>query len=185
MENDKKEVRTVAHGKVHEKSLGEKAMDIMLSEDTRTVRDYFFWDILVPGIKNGIYDFIGMALFGSRRGGHGRSERGRGYVSYRDYYDDDRRERSSGRVARSDRTSDYDFSDIEFETRGEVEEILQEMERLIKKYDEATVADLCRVIGMTGRFTDNNYGWRDCRDFSYRRSGRFYVLDFARPEYLN
>ena len=189
-DEQKKEIRPVAHGRIKEKGLGEKAAEAFLSEDTRNVKNYILWDVLIPGIKNAVADVviggIEMMLFGSTRGRKGSSgSRGGSYVSYSSYYDSDRSVGGRSRVDRGGSSSNYDFSNILLDSRGEAEEVISSMEELVKRYGEASVADLCQLVGVTSKFTDNRWGWTDCRDFSYKRSGRGYILDFARPIYLD
>lgn len=189
MADEKKEIKPVVKGRIKEKSLGDKAAEAFLSEDTRNVKNYIVWDVLIPGIKNAIADVviggIEMALFGSTRGSRrSSSNTGRSHVSYNTCYDSDRDDRRA-RVGRSDRTSKYDFSDILLDTRGDAEEVISSMEELVDRYHEATVMDLCQLVGVESRHTDNKWGWTDCRDFHYRRSGRGFVLDFAPPIYLD
>lgn len=187
MAEEKKEIKPVAKGRIKQKGVGDKVAGALLSEDTRTVGNYIVWDVLVPAIKNTIADVIiggiETALFGSTRGSRS-GRRGSGSVSYTSYYDSGRDRRSRDRLDRSDRSSKYDFSDILLDTRGEAEDVVSSMEELVRRYGEASVADLCSLVGVTSQFTDNKYGWTDCRDFSYRRCGRGYILDFAKPEYL-
>lgn len=188
MEQQKKEIKPVAKGRVKEKSVGSKVAGAFLSEDSRTVGNYIIWDVLVPGLKNAVADMviggIEMALFGSTRGSRSSRSGGGKVVSYSSYYDSGRSASSRRTVDRSDHSSKYDFSDILLDTRGEAEDVVSSMEELVRNYGEASVADLCSLVGVTSQFTDNKYGWTDCRDFSYRRSGRGYILDFAKPVYL-
>lgn len=189
-DEQKKEIQPVVKGRIKEKGLGEKAAEAFLSEDTRTVKNYILWDVLIPGIKNALADVviggIEMALFGSTRGRNKSSNRGGGsYVSYSSYYDSDHSVGGRSRVDRGGSSSNYDFSSILLDTRGDAEEVLSSMEELVRKYGSASVADLCQLVGVSSKFTDNRWGWTDCRDFSYRRSGRGYVLDFAKPIYLD
>lgn len=186
----KKEITPIVKGRVKEKGLGEKAAEAFLSEDTRTVKNYILWDVLIPGLKNALADMviggIEMALFGSTRGSRNKSNRGGGsYVSYQSFYDSDRNSGSRSRVDRGNGSTNYDFSNILLDSRGDAEEVLSSMEELVKKYGAASVADLCSLVGVSSRFTDNKWGWTDCRAFSYRRAGRGYILDFDRPEYLD
>lgn len=186
-EKDKKEIRQIAKGKKTERSLAEKAGDLFLSEDTRTVKNYIFHEVLIPGLKTAFADVIiggiEMALFGSSRGR--RSSRGgETRVSYNGYYDRGSYGGSSSRMDRSGRPDKYDFGSIMLDSRGEAEEVVYAMEELVRKYDEATVADLNSLVGITSRHTDIKWGWTDVRDFNYRRSGRGYVLDFNQPTYL-
>lgn len=186
-EEKKKELRQIVSGRVKEKSLAEKAGDVFLSEDTRTVKNYILWDVLLPAIKNGLADVIiggvEMALFGSARGR--RSSGGSGHVNYSSYSRDNRHDNSSRRVVSADRSSRYDFNNIILDSRGDAEEVISTMEDLVRDYGEATVADLNSLVGITGKFVDNKWGWTDSRDFHVTRSGRGYVLDFAAPIYLD
>ena len=190
MAEEKKEVKQIVSGKVKSKSLAEKAGDVFFSEDTRTVKNYILWDVLIPAIKNTVVDIIVSGtetiFFGSTRGKRTHSRSGGGsYVSYDNYYRNDTRNMPSSRMDRSGRPDRYDFSNIELLSRADAEEVVIAMEELVNKYGEANVSDLNSLVGVTSRHTDNKWGWTDCRDFNYRRSGRGYVLDFAPPIYLD
>ena len=186
-EEKKKEITQIVSGKIREKSLAEKAGDVFLSEDTRTVKNYILWDVLIPAIKNGLADVviggIEMALFGSTRGR--RSSGGSSHVNYTSYSRGDNRDNYGRRVVNTDRNSRYEFSNVYLDSRRDAEEVISAMEDLVRDYGEATVADLNSLVGITGKFIDNKWGWTDCRDFHVSRSGRGYVLDFNAPIYLD
>lgn len=188
-EEKKKEVTQIVTGHVKSKSLAEKAGDVFLSEDTRTVKNYILWDVLIPAIKNSVADVIiggiEMALFGSTRGRRSAGNGGGSRVNYSGYSRDNRSDMPSRRVVSVDRSSRYDFNNIILDTRGDAEEVISSMEELVRDYGEATVADLNSLVGITGKFVDNKWGWTDCRDFHVSRSGRGYVLDFNPPIYLD
>lgn len=186
-DKEKREVKQIVSGKVKEKTVLDKASDVFLSEDTRTVKNYILWDVLIPAIKNGIADVIigglEMALFGTSRSR--RNSGGGKIVNYSNYSSDSRRNVSNYRMASSDRSNRYDFNNVYLDSRGDAEEVIASMEDLIRDYGEATVADLNGLVGITGKHIDNKWGWTDCRDFHVSRSGRGYVLDFEPPIYLN
>lgn len=166
-EQEKKKVEKVTTGKVRTKKRSEvsKFKDIFISEDAASVKSYLFMDVLIPALKNTIEDLvtngIRMLLRGdtsNRRSGSSISS-----VSYRDYSkmsrrDDDRY--SSSRETRSG----YSYDDIIVETRKEAEEILIQLDNLIDAYGQASVADLYDLVGITGKYTDNNYGWKNVRN---------------------
>ena len=184
----KKEITQIVSGKIKEKSLAEKAGDVFLSEDTRTVKNYILWDVLIPAVKNSIADVIiggiEMALFGNTRGRRSSSG-GNSRVNYTSYSRGDNRDLSSRRVVNTDRSSRYEFNNVYLDSRRDAEEVIASMEDLIRDYGEATVADLNSLVGITGKFIDNKWGWTDCRDFHVSRSGRGYVLDFNPPIFLD
>ena len=187
-EDGKKEVRQVATGHVKKKTVLDKAGDVFLSEDARSVGEYIIYEVIIPTLKNGIADVIiggiEMALFGSSRGRRSRNGGGK-IVDYASYSSDSRRNISNYRMANTNHSNRYDFNDVYLDSRGDAEEVIASMEDLVRDYGEATVADLKSLVGITGRPIDNKWGWTDCRDFHVSRSGRGYVLDFAQPIYLD
>ena len=186
-EEKKREVhaKKVASGKVKEKSLGDKFSEAFLSEDTRTVGEYIWNEVIVPGFKNIFADVVigsvETALFGNTR----RRSGGGNIVNYNDYSRRNGRSISDRRVVSADRSSRREYNNIILNTRGEAEEVVMEMERLVNKYGFASVADLNSAVGISSKFTDNNWGWTDCRDFRYDRRMGGYILNFADPEYLD
>lgn len=189
-DDNKKEIAQVATGHVKEKGFGEKAADAFFSEDTKNVKNYIIWDVIIPGIKNAIADVIvggiEMALFGSSHTSRSRSlnRGGETHVSYRNYYRDNDGSSYSNRMDTRNRSSRNSCNDIVLDNRGDVEEVILSMEELVHKYGEASVSDLYSLVGISSNFQDNKWGWRDTRDFGYARSGRGYRLEFNPPIYL-
>lgn len=181
MADDKKEIRQVANAHLRKRTAIDKATEVFFSEDARTVGETIMQEYVIPGIKNGLVNALEMLLFGSTsRGGRRRvSER---HVSYDRFYDDDRSDRyRTNRRVEPSRHSRFDYMDCEFDTLGEVTDAIEEMTDYIRDYGIATVANLNKAIGISGQWTDRNWGWNDARDFNWRRYGRKYVLDFAPP----
>ena len=71
-------------------------------------------------------------------------------------------------------------SKIGYNSRGEAEEVLNQMNEIIGTYGVVSVADLCEIVGVTGEFTDNKYGWSDIRDAYGERSKDGYMLKLPR-----
>lgn len=194
---DDKKLHKVVQGKVmkKKKGIGSKLAETFLEDDTKSVASYIFHDVLIPAAKSMISDMVGggieMLLFGGRRSrtdyGRGGVNRGPSRTSYGSYYrstndrdrDRDRRDISSRGRAR------FDFDEIVLETRGEAEEVLSNLVDLTIDYQQATVADLYELVGITGNFTDNKYGWTDLRGVVPRRVRDGYLLDLPRPQPLD
>lgn len=159
---DEKRVEKVVTGKVITKKEGffTKMFKGFISEDAKDVKSYVFGDVLIPAIKKAISDIvtdgIDIILYGESRGKRGRSTADR--VSYRNYYD---RNDSYRRPAPS--YNDYSYDNIILETRGEAEEVLARMDELMDTYGLVRVADLKDLVGITGTYTDNKYGWTNIR----------------------
>lgn len=159
---DEKRVEKVVTGKVITKKEGffTRMFKGFISEDAKDVKSYVFGDVLIPAIKKAISDIvtdgIDIILYGESRGKRGRSTADR--VSYRNYYD---RSDSYRRPAQS--YNDYSYDNIILETRGEAEEVLARMDELMDTYGLVRVADLKDLVGITGTYTDNKYGWTNIR----------------------
>lgn len=177
-ELSEKKVEKVISGKVKTKQNNtRKLTNIFISEDASNVKSYILMDVLVPAIKKAVSDIvrdgIDMLLYGEP---HGRkSGSSAPYVSYRNYSD-----KRGGERTRTRTRSSYDFDDIILETRGEAEEVLDQMDELIETYGIVTVADLYDLVGMNHNFTDNKYGWSNLRNAQPVRDRDGYVLKLPR-----
>lgn len=186
---DKKKVEKVVSGsvKVKKKNGVTKFADNFISEDIHNVKSYVITDVLIPSVKRAISEMvtngIDMILYGSTGGRSKRSSADR--VSYRNYYDrrdDDRyRDRDRDRV----RTSAYSFDDIVLDSRGEAEEVLARMDELIDQYGVVSVADLYDLVGVTGNYTDNKYGWTNIRNAEPIRVRDGYMLRLPKALPIN
>lgn len=169
--------------KIHQKTTGEKLKETLFGEGVDNVGDYVVFDVIIPTLKemvvNSVSDGINMLLFGeTKRSGRSSSRNTRsGYVQYESYSRN--RDRDSGRRAQ------FDFSDIEFETRADAIDVLDAIEDTISMYDVASVSDLYEFAGITPRPTDNNYGWTSVNtaEILMKRNGN-YILSMPRPKPL-
>lgn len=181
-----KKVEKVVSGSVksRKKSEIQKFADVFIQEDAQKVKSYILMDVLVPAVKKAISDIvtngIDMILYGET--GRTKKNGTASKVSYRSYYDkrDDRRDYGSGRT----RTG-YDYDDVILDNRGEAEEVLSRMDELIATYGLVSVADFYDLVGMTGSYTDNKYGWTDIRNASVARVRNGCTIKLPRALPLN
>ena len=173
----KKKVEKVIAGTAKSKKKSEirKFTDVFISEDVNNVKSYILLEVLVPAIKKAISDIvtngIDMILYGGT--GKTKSNSTASKVSYRSYYDrgNGRRDYSSVRTKIG-----YNYDDIILDNRGEAEDVLLRMDELISTYGLVSVADLYDLVGVTGNYTDNKYGWTDIRSASVIRVRDGYML---------
>lgn len=164
---EEKRVEKVVTGKVvtKKKSGFSKFADEFISEDAKNIKSYVIGDVLIPAFKKAISDIITDGIDIILYGGNGRSRSGRSNadrVSYRNYYDD---RRPSDRLTTSRYSSNsYSYDDIILDSRGEAEEVLARMDELMDTYGLVRVADLKDLVGITGSYTDNKYGWTNIRN---------------------
>ena len=161
--------------KVKKKSELTKFAEIFLPEDISNIKNYILMDVLVPAIKNTIEDIItnGTRMLlrgeiGVRKGSSTASS-----ISYNRYYDQKRYGESNSVQTRTG----YSYNEIILETRGEAEEILTRMDELIDTYGLVRVADLYDLVGVSGNYTDNKYGWTNIRNAKIVRVRDGYMIE--------
>ena len=172
----KKDIQPVAKAKTKKKSEVKKFADVFIAEDITSVKDYIVNDVLIPAAKKAISDIItngiDMILYGEAKGRDRRRDGG-SRVSYTKYYERDR-DRDYDRTRT--RRSVYDYDDIILDTRGEAEDVLNRMDDLIDAYGMVSGAELYELVGISGNYTDNKYGWTNLRNAEVRRTRDGYLL---------
>ena len=178
--SNQKRTEKVVTGVVKKKKRGlfSKLSGEFISEDAKNVKSYVFGEVLIPAIKKAISDIvtdgIDIILYGESRKGGRRSTADR--VSYRNYYDRDSRRDFRMPVS----YNSYSYDDIILSTRGEAEDVLSRMDELIDSYGLVRVADLYDLVGITGNFTDNKYGWTNIRNAEIMRVRDGYMIKMPR-----
>lgn len=181
---EKKKVEKVVQGKVKTKKKGElsKFAKMFVSEDVSDVKSYVIFDVLLPTIKKTISDIIVDSVEMILGTGRGKKRGVSDKISYSSYYD---RRDGDRRHDRTTRASRYDFEDIILDTRGEAEEVLSKMDELIDTYGIVSVADLYDLVGITGDYTDNKYGWTNIRNAEAVRVRDGYMLKLPKVLPIN
>lgn len=178
-----KKVEKVVTGDVTVRKKGgtQKLASAFISEDATNVKSYVLMDIIIPAAKeiiaNVVKSSIDMILYGRTGGSKSSSSASRvSRVSYDQAYN--RENRSTSRDRRG-----YDYDDIIIKNRGEAEDVLSRMDELIDVYKMASVADLYEFVGVSGRYTDCDYGWFDISSARVVPVNGGYLLKFppARP----
>ena len=167
--------------KTKKKSEARKLADTFISEDVHNVKEYIIMDVLIPAAKKAISDIvtngIDMILYGETR--NNRSSSPASKVSYRSYYASNDRDRDRRDVNSRVRKT-YEYDDIIIPNRGDAEAVLMGMDDLMKEYKVVSVADFYELVGVTGTYTDNNYGWTDISSAHVARVRDGYVIKLPR-----
>lgn len=195
---EQKKVEKVVQGVVvrRKKSLGKRMAETFTGGDAKGVWGYVMMDVLLPAAKDMVADAVsqgvermifGEARSASRRTGQ-RPGGNNGFVSYNRYSPntprDNRREEPRHNPSRRARAN-HDFDEIILPTRVEAEEVVDRLFDLVAKYDQATISDLYDLVGVSGNFTDEKYGWTDIRGAGVTRIRNGYLLDLPKPEILD
>lgn len=168
-EAEGKRIEKIVTGKVTSKKRShlQKLTDLLVPEDIDSVKNYILMDVIIPGIKDGIFDAIRTILYGGK-GGHGKPST---KVQYRNYYGSGRDGGTSNR-----NRNNYDYNDIVLDDRGEAEEVLMRMDELLDTYGVVSVADFYDLVGVVGNYTDGKYGWTNLRNASVVRGRDGYKI---------
>lgn len=177
-----KKVEKIVKGVVKTKKKSEisKFRDRIISDDARNIKSYIVEDVIIPAIKNTILDTIINSATIAFGGSRAKKNSVAGRVSYRNFYD----RRDDRRVIDEPRSGGYSFYDITLESRIEAQEVLDRMDELIDRYRMVSVADLYDMVGVTGNYTDNKYGWTDISTARISRTREGFTLDLPRPKAL-
>lgn len=163
----------------------------MVAEDIGEVGDFVASDVLAPAIRNLIYDIISQGaarvLYGTsraRRAGIMSGGIGAGPVtSLKTAYHRVSEGAPERQLSATDRAR-HNFDPISLTERSEAFEVLEELSAIIARYGTASVSDLYALVGVTGAFTDQNYGWRSLETAGVRPTRGGFLLDLPQPELL-
>ena len=171
---------------VRKKGVFKKFFETIFSDDPDSVKTYVVQEVLVPALKKSISDVVSngtdILLYGeSRRPKQQNSSGGSriSYSSYSGYYSQPNRNEPSKRESNA-----FD-QDVILETRGQAESVLIQLEEAISKYKMVSVADLNDILGVTGSYTDNKYGWYDLSSAQITRDKSGYALKLPRVRPLS
>ena len=185
-----KKVEKVVVNKVtrRKKPLGKRFAETFVGGDAESVWTYVLNDVMVPAAKDMVADAVSQGiekmLFGESRGrSRGARVAGAAYTSYNKI---STQTKAAPRRDISQRArATHDFDEIILGTRGEAQEVLDQLYTLISEYDVATVADLYEMVDQTGTFTDEKWGWTSLRGAGITRVKGGYLLDLPQPVYID
>ena len=188
---EKPKIEKVVEGTVvqRKKGLGAKFREAFMVEDSGSVLVYIVQDVLVPAAKNTILEVFSQglerSLYGeTRRHAAGRPGGGGGYTAYhraREPYS------AGGRELSRQARATHDFRDVILQTRADADEVIDGLRELADRFNVASVQDLYDLVGVTGEYTDNKWGWyaEDLRRAGVRPVRGGYLLELSRPDPIN
>jgi hypothetical protein len=195
VEAEPKKVEQITTGEVvrRKKPIYKRIQESFIGGDARSVWGFVVLDVLLPAAKDTLTDAVSQGMerlvFGEVRSTSRRAGGYRPSATYTNYQrfgpsSSVRRDEPRPQISQRARAS-HDFDEIILATRVEAETVIDRIFDLVAKYEMATVADLYDLVGISGNYTDDKWGWTDIRGAGVTRVRNGYLLDLPRPEPLN
>ena len=179
---------------VKKPGLGKRFAAAFTGDDGKSVAQHVFWDVIVPEIRDMVVaageEALNRAVYGESRSRRRTSTSALGsfgsalasQVNYNKMSSVQPQQPASrpsiitrGRVS---------IEDIILATRVEADEVISQLAALIEAFGEAKVADLYDLVGVTGEYTDEKFGWFSMDGARPRHVSGGYMLDLPRPTQL-
>jgi hypothetical protein len=157
--------------------------------DSSSIWQFVVLDVLIPAAKNMLTDTVSMMGDAISEGvrqallGDNRIRAGSGRPAHISYNQVTRRSSAPEyRTFSSRARSQHDFNEVILASRGEAEEVLDRLRDLVSQYDVATVADFYDLVGVSGPFTGEKWGWYDLRSATIRHVHGGYLIALPRTQ---
>lgn len=164
-EDQKKKLEPVVKGpvKIQKKSGAKRFAESIFSGDRTNIKDDIVYDLVVPSIRDLIFDALYRmleGLFYSRGERRSRNKPRGNYVSY-DSYSKDRDREPRGRRS----VSSWNVDEMVYPTYEEAHAVLDIMTELVGQYHMVSIAEMKDASNVTpDNYTDEYYGWTDLSD---------------------
>jgi hypothetical protein len=168
-------------------SLGRKIADTFTGISAREVATHVAMDVLLPQVKGMIVDagtqaierlILGDSAMSRRSNSASSSSRFRGGSSFTNY------NKFAGGNTREEEpayTRSNEVREMVVETRGDAQRVLDELFAIIDRYGAVSVATYYELVGITGKFTDNQWGWTNLNTAGVSRVREGFRIELPRP----
>lgn len=170
--------------------LRKKFLQAYAGDSAQSVGQYLLMDVIVPGTKNIISDLVTQGINrllygGSRPVQQGvRSNVGGGYGKFFSGGSNAQQSQQQAPQVVHQAQAAHQFGEIVLQTRSDAELVIDELRALIEHYGNAKVANLYSLVGITGDFTNQSYGWTNLSRAGVIQIREGYLLDLPKPEIL-
>ena len=191
---EEKKIQKVVTGNVTVKKKGffKKFKNSMISEDANSVGGYVVSDIVIPMVKDLVYNSIRGALDMILWGGSSVGKRGRKNVPYNSLNDGgtyhyNGSSNSSNNVSHNKQKMNdyYNISEVMFDTRRDAEAVLETLRMVLEEFPSVSVAEFYDTLGQTAPHTTYKYGWTSLIDADVRSCRDGYYIDCPAPKLIN
>ena len=176
-------IEKVVQGKVRkQKKTGvvNKLADVFLAEDISDLKQKLIWDVVVPKVKDFLYNTITNGADQIFYGGNGKKRQNNYRSSYQGYYQAGAN--NSGATKQSSSRDIYNFDNLLFDARGDADAVLENMQNIIDQFGTVSVADLYDLSDvLIDNTTASNYGWKNISTARVVRIPEGYILSLPKP----
>lgn len=190
-EEPREPVQKIVEGKVttRKQPWWKRAARNMVAEDAQSVGDWILTDVIVPAAKNLILEIVigstERTLLGGSRNRRGVRGGLRGEITgLRSTRYDQMGPGEPRRMLSRETRARHDFDEVVLDSRSEAIAVVEDLIARVIRYGAASVADLYDLVGVTGSFADQRWGWTDLSTADVRQSRGGWLLDLPQPEPL-
>lgn len=181
---------TTAETVRRKRGLGHRFKETFFSGDARSATAYMIEDIVIPAIRDTMFDAIqggierlvyGEGTNKNRRPSAGSGYPGLGHVAY-NKMPPTSKPNTQRTLSRRSRAR-HDFDELIIPTRRDAEEVIDQMFDVLSRYGSVSVADLYELTGVQSSHTDMKWGWtalKGAKAVALRQGG--FLLDLPEPE---
>lgn len=189
-EKPEKKVEKIVRGEVTErkKSLADRFRSAFAGDDARTVGSYIFSDVVIPAFQDMLQEAIEQGsrgiiygLTSGRKTGGGNKP---GYTAYNRVYTHTSRPKPAPENPNRARHV-HSLPEYIFDSRGDAEGVLDDLTMYLDEYGTVSVSDYKGLMGKTGEFTDDNWGWTNLSNAQVARTRGGWIIDMPRPKPLS
>lgn len=191
--NKSRKLKKVVNGaKERKKTMADRLRETFIAEDIADVKNYIFFDVIVPAVKdtvvNVIVNGINAVVYGDTRVKNSRfsapysnrnTQSYSSYGSHTPYSSMARNKPPEGSFRRG-----YSRKEPIVETKYDADLVLDELNGVLYEYDQATVGDLYDLLGFETENTDYKWGWVDLSTATVRKVSEGWLIDLPRPTRL-
>lgn len=179
----------ISGGAVERKEpLRRKFLQAYAGDSAQSVGQYLLLDVVVPATKNLISDLVTQGvnriLYGGSRpsGGVFSSVGSRGYGKF--FNGQSSNQQPTGPQMSQQARANHAFGEIVLTSRSDAELVIDSLRELIETYGNAKVANLYSLVGVSGEFTDQSYGWTNLQRAGVVTVREGYLLDLPKPDVI-
>lgn len=173
---------------IKKKPLSERFVNAFLAEDLENVFDYVWDGVIIPKLKDFVFELIDSTANGILYGTgsvNKKSRRVNGGTNYNSIYNTNY---SYGNNTIDDfgGSRKLNYNNIYLKNRDDANDVLEDLRAAIEQFGMVSIYELFDRIGKTAEsdYTYQNYGWKDLRNAGVRYTRNGYLLELPKPVYL-